>query len=325
MSQVLTQLQKRLCNILQDGLPISQKPFAAIAQSLDSDEDAVLHEIKALKETGIIRRIGASINYAAMGKVSTLVTAHIPEEKLGEIAEAVNAIENVSHNYHRRHYYNMWFTLQGDSVSEIEDTITELSGRFGVEFHSLPVKRYFKLDVRFDAEQMLPAETANVERITSTKVVELDTREKKILSKLQNGIEIIAEPFKFLRDEKLKMDEVLEIIQGLIDKGVIRRIAAVMEHRKLGFTANVLFVCKVDENKIEQAGNALARFGAVSHCYERKTFEGWPYNLFAMMHGRNMGDIQHIIDKFTKSQQIDSFELLPTITEFKKQPVRYRF
>jgi DNA-binding Lrp family transcriptional regulator len=63
----------------------------------------------------------------------------------------------------------------------------------------------------------------------------------------------------------------------------------------------------------------------VSHCYERKTVEDWPYNLFAMMHGKSMGEIQHVINKFTESEKIDSFELLPTAAELKKQPVKHRF
>ncbi|MCJ7729662.1 MAG: hypothetical protein MUO27_07280, partial [Sedimentisphaerales bacterium] len=62
-----------------------------------------------------------------------------------------------------------------------------------------------------------------------------------------------------------------------------------------------------------------------SHCYERRTFENWPYNLFAMLHSRSMGEIQRTIDKFTQTQKIDSFELLPTAAELKKQPVKYHF
>ena len=64
---------------------------------------------------------------------------------------------------------------------------------------------------------------------------------------------------------------------------------------------------------------------AVSHCCQRKTFEDWPYNLFAMMHGRSMADIDRAISEFVETEGIDSFQLLPTTAELKKRPVEYRF
>jgi DNA-binding Lrp family transcriptional regulator len=264
------------------------------------------------------------INHRALGMASTLVAAHIPEENLQEVAEAVNSLENVSHNYLREHYYNLWFTLQAESPKQIEVAVSNLSGRFGIDFYSLPIKRVFKLDVRFDVEGegRLPGD---IEQVPKSEVVKLNKTEKQILWELEDDLDVISEPFDFLCSEGLETEEVLRIIQGLIDKGVIRRIAAIVDHRKLGFVTNVLFCSEVPRNRIVEAGEALARFGAVSHCYERKTVEDWPYNLFAMMHGKSMGEIQHVINKFTESEKIDSFELLPTAAELKKQPVKHRF
>jgi DNA-binding Lrp family transcriptional regulator len=310
--------------VLQDGLPICPKPYDDLAKYLNNNEETILQEIRELKRAGVIRRICALINHRALGLTGTLVAAHIPEENLQEVAEAVNSLENVSHNYLREHYYNLWFTLQAESPKEIEVTVSNLSGRFGIDFYSLPIERVFKLDVRFDVEGegQLPGD---IERIPKSETVELNEAEKQILSKLEDDLDVISEPFAFLCSEGLEIEMVLRIIQGLIDKGVIRRIAAIVDHRKLGFVANILFCSKVPQNRIVEAGEALARFGAVSHCYERKTVEDWPYNLFAMMHGKSMGEIQHLINKFTESEKIDSFELLPTAAELKKQPVKHRF
>lgn len=320
----LTKLQKQLCNVLQGGLPICPKPYDDLAKYLNNNEKTVLQEIRELKRAGVIRRICAMINHRALGMTSTLVAAHIPEENLQEVAEAVNSLENVSHNYLREHYYNLWFTLQAESPKQIEVTISNLSGRFGIDFYSLPIERVFKLDVRFDAEGegQLPGD---IEQVPKSEVVKLNKTEKQILSKLEDDLDVISEPFDFLCSEGLEAEEVLRIIQRLIDKGVIRRIAAIVDHRKLGFVTNVLFCSEVPQNRIVEAGEALAHFGAVSHCYERKTVEDWPYNLFAMMHGKSMGEIQHVINKFTESEKIDSFELLPTAAELKKQPVKHRF
>jgi len=323
LSVRLTKFQKQLCNALQEGLPICSRPFDDLAKFLNTDERKVLQGIKELKKVGVIRRICALINYRALGKTSTLVAAHIPQENLQEVTEAVNFLRGVSHNYLRSHYYNLWFTLQAESAEQIGLTLSNLSGRLGINFYSLPVKRAFKLDVRFDTEGQLLSQ--DVEQPPKGEIVELDENQKRILSKLQDELDLTGEPFDFLCSEVLEKEEVLRVITELIDKGVIRRIAAVLDHRKLGFVANVLFACEVPRDKIVEAGKRLARFGIVSHCYERKTFGDWPYNLFAMMHGRSMGEIQHVINKFVEAEKIDSFELLPTAAELKKQPVKHQF
>jgi len=344
LSVRLSKLQKRLCNELQDGLPICARPFDDLAKYLGSDEETVLREIRELRKVGVIRRIGALINYRALGLISTLVAAHIAEGNLREVAEAVNSLAEVSHNYHRAHHFNLWFTLQGESHKQIERTLANLAERFDVDFHSLPVKRVFKLDVRFDAEsegQPVSDVQEAATEVKSEKVkgkIELNENEKLILARLHEDLELTSRPFvphqlgvsrssigAGLSGKELGEEEVLEVIKGLIDKGVIRRIAAVVDHRKLGFVANVLFCSEVAEDRVVEAGERLARFGIVSHCYERETFEGWPYNLFAMMHARSMGEIQHVINKFVEAEGIDSFELLPTAAELKKKPVKYRF
>ncbi len=321
----LTKLQKQLCNRLQDGLPICEKPFEELAKYINTDEDTILQETIRLKQLGVIRRISALINYRALGIIGTLVAAHVPQEDLQEIAEAVNSLENVSHNYQRKHYYNLWFTLQAPTAEQIKVTLSNLSGRFGIDFHSLPVERVFKLDVRFDAESEGELLSQELQSIPKQKIVEITAEQNLILSKLQTDLDITARPFDSLCSEDVAKEDVLRIIQELVDKGVIRRIAAVVDHRKLGFSANVLFVSEVPQNRIIRAGEELARFGIVSHCYQRKTFENWPYNLFAMMHSKSFGDIQRAIDKFVEAEKIDSFELLPTAAEFKKQSIKQRF
>ena len=320
----LTKFQKQLCNVLQKGLPIYSRPFAPIADVLNSDENTVLQQTSELKSAGIIRRISALIDYRVLGKASTLVAAHIPQENLLEVVEAVNSLKNVSHNYLREHYYNLWFTLQAQTNEQIGVVLSNLSAHFDIDFHNLPAKRIFKLDARFDAASQGQMLLQNTEEVPKSEAVKLNEKQVLILSKLQCGLDVVAKPFDFLHSKDLKAEDVIRIVTELIDKGVIRRIAAVVDHRKLGFVANVLFVCEVPQNKIVRAGKALARLPIVSHCYQRKTVKDWPCNLFAMMHNRSMEQIQQAINKFIEAEKIDSFQLLPTVAELKKQPVKYR-
>jgi len=344
----LTRFQKRLCNILQDGLPICRRPFADIAVFLHSNETEVLSQTAKLKAQGVIRRISAVINHRVLGRFSTLVAAHVAQEELDTVAEMINSMPGVSHNYLRKHFYNLWFTLQGRSERELELEIESLEACLGIEFHSLAAERVFKLDVRFDAESggkaLLPDIGEHVEnepvKLTENQKLPFDFAQggepvEPILQKLQEGIEIVEYPFDALCSEDIDRLTVFRTIETLLNKGVIRRIAAVVDHRKLGFTANLMFCCKVGpeqfgpeltaEGQITTAGEKLARLPIVSHCYQRKTFEGWPYNLFAMMHAGSMGQIQHTIEQFIEDCHLADYELLPTETEFKKEPVKYRF
>jgi len=323
LSLRLSGFQKRLCNLLQEGLPICTRPFAEIAKALDSDEADVLKQTAELKDVGVIRRISAVVNHRALGMKSTLVAAHVPQEIFGEVAGAVNSLQGVSHNYLRNHHYNLWFTLQAPTRAEIEVTLAQLSGRFDVEFYSLPVKRVFKLDVRFDAESEGQELLQGLSKTPKQELVHLNEEQKQILTRLQTDLQSSERPFEFLCGPKLSIQRVLLVISELVEKGVIRRIAAIVDYRKLGFLANVLFAAAIGRDDVVEAGQRLARFRAVSHCYERQTFEGWPYNLFAMMHGQDMGSIQSVIHKFAQAQNIQAFQLLPTVAELKKQPVTF--
>ncbi|MBN1975161.1 MAG: hypothetical protein JW787_16075 [Sedimentisphaerales bacterium] len=321
----LTELQIQLCNMLQNGIPICEKPFAIIADDLGAGSEQVLEEIRKLKEDGIIRRFRTIINHRTLGKTSTLVAAHVPEDKLQQVAESVNALAGVSHNYLRENFYNLWFTLQAQTEEEIENILSGLHERFRIDFYSLPVLRTFKLSVQFNV--------TNSEHISKNKItikpknekVSLNEEEKYILTNLQKEIEITEKPFSFLTIDKLKTENVLEIIQQLVGKGVIRRIAAVIDYHQLGFKANVLFACEIPSERIVEAGGKLAELEIVSHCYERKTFDGWPYNLFAMLHSQSMDEIKRKMNKFIKKEKINSYQFLPTISELKKEPVQHNF
>ncbi len=325
MTVSLTDFEKRLCNRLQRGLPLVSQPFAEIAADLASTEAEVLEQAQRLKASGVLRRICAVLNQRALGMASTLVTAHVPDEQVRPVTAAVNALPGVSHNYLRNHEFNLWFTLQAESPEQLQLSLVDLQGRFDITFHSLPVTRVFKLDVRFDAESDDDVLLRDVERVPETQPVALRDEQKQLLTGLRDGLAIVSRPFDAVRPAMMAEPEMFALLAELIEAGVIRRVAGVLNHHKLGFTANVMFAAHVDPAHIVDAGRRLAHSGAVSHCYERQVFEGWPYNLFAMMHGRTMAQIQHTIDRFTEAHPVRSFELLPTLAELKKQPVRHSF
>ena len=314
MTANLTDFDKELLNLLQAGLEPIGKPFALIAQQLTSNEATVLGAASRLSEAGYIKRISATIDHSRLGKTSALVTAHVAQELVEDVGSAVSGLEGVSHNYIRDHYFNLWFTLQGASLDEMNHTIDPIAKRYGIEFHILPAITTFKLDVRFDAKssgRSLLASRANPVLTETGEPVKLSPQQVATIRKLQQPLAIISEPF----------DDIWQIA-GLITSGVIKRIGAVVDYRKLGFAANAMFVCEVKESDIHRIGQALAKLENVSHCYQRPAFENWPYNLFAMLHGPDMQSLGETVSTFTKEHAIVSFALLQTIKELKKTPVR---
>lgn len=310
----LTDFDKRLCNTLQTGLPLTLRPYEKIAQILKSSETRVLEHTRKLIRYGVIRRLGVSINWRAIGKESTLVAAHIEQKDLRKVISAVNKLRGVSHNYLREHHFNLWFTLRAESQKEIEKVLKKLFKQFGVEFHSLPVKRAFKLDVRFDARSegrllMPESRGQKTEDGGQRKISEID---KRILENLEAGLKVVKRPFDFLGNDDFEVYDALVHIGEMMQDGVIRRLGAMVNHHKLGFTTNAMLVCKVDKAHVVKVGKRLAELPVVSHCYERRTFNGWPYNLFAMFHGRSLNEIRKIAGKFAREQHLSKWELLVT-------------
>jgi DNA-binding Lrp family transcriptional regulator len=138
-----------LLNEIQAQFPVEPHPYKVIGDRIGMDEDEVLHRIVKLKDEGIIRRIGASINSRQIGFVSTLLAAKVPQDKFDSFVTVVNACPGVTHNYQRRHSYNVWFTLIAESPEEKESIIQELAERTGVEIEEFPAEKIFKIRVDF--------------------------------------------------------------------------------------------------------------------------------------------------------------------------------
>jgi DNA-binding Lrp family transcriptional regulator len=307
----LTIFQKRLCNAIQTGLDICEYPFFRLAEKLGADQQSVIENLRTLQNQQYLKHIRALINYKAVGRKSTLVTAHVKKTQLKKVTEKINSLANVSHNYLRNHYYNLWFTLQGDSLQQLESKIAELSSNLGIHFHSLPALKTYKLDTRFDIagnsvfiNSPLP--------LPSEDKINLCEHHFTIIKKLQKPLPLVKKPFA---------DFDISQIRSLYDKNLIRRIAGILNYRKLGFTENILLAVRVDNSEIDKAGCKVAKIKQVSHCYHRRTFEDFDYNLFAMIHGETKQQVQSVIEKITALPQTISYQQLPTTAELKKKPV----
>ncbi len=131
-------------------------------------------------------------------------------------------------------------------------------------------------------------------------------------------------PFASLAAE-LAVDEaeVVARVRRLAEGGVMRRFGATLRHQRSGFAANVMLACRVAEERMEEAGEALAAFRQVSHCYQRELSDDFPYNLYAMVHGRDEAECRALVAEMVRAAGVLDHVLLFSREELKKTSMRY--
>lgn len=150
----LSSADREILNIIQTRYPVVSRPYAAIAKEVGLSEDEVMNRIEALKETGLVRRIGGIFDSQKMGFSSTLVALKVQKDKVDAVGEAVSAYAGVTHNYQRAHEFNVWFTLVTRSEDELQKTLNAIMDFDGVvKLRNLPAINLFKIGVNFDMSE----------------------------------------------------------------------------------------------------------------------------------------------------------------------------
>ena len=154
MSYEMDPLDRKLLNMVQEGLPIVSEPYALLGESLGISGETVLERLRRLKDKGVIRRFGPVFESRKLGYKGTLCAITVPEERLEEVAGVINAFPGVTHNYLREHRLNMWFTILAASRAELEDVLTQIRTRTGIEeIMELPAEKVYKIKVTFNAAE----------------------------------------------------------------------------------------------------------------------------------------------------------------------------
>ena len=318
-------MQDELLYQMQNAFPMTQRPFEEIANALNATEEEVISTVQKLKDEKIIRQTSAIFDTKRLGYKSSLVAFKVPEEKIDEAAQTINAHPGVSHNYLRNHDYNIWFTMAvaPDSRLGLEKTIEILKGQAGADDAIiLPTLKMFKISVKMDTT----GKRAKKEKVKKAahKEIELTPQHIAVIKELQKDITVTSEPYKEATEKLgLSYDEFFGIANALKESGVMRRFATILNHRKAGFGANAMSVWSVPEEKGEEIGRQMAEFSAVSHCYLRPSYPNWPYNLFAMVHAKTQEECDTLIEEMAKESGLTEYGKLYSTVEFKKQRLVY--
>jgi siroheme decarboxylase len=114
-------------------------------------------------------------------------------------------------------------------------------------------------------------------------------------------------------------------LRGMVDRKILRRVAAILYHRRAGFSANGMGVWRVPQDRVAEVGARMAAVRGISHCYQRPTYPDWPYSVFTMAHGRSKEECDAVLDSIAAEHDLHGPDraVLYSSTEYKKVRLHY--
>jgi len=323
----LAESDKELLNEIQWTFPLVTRPFDAIAKKFDTTPEIIKEKLNNLKEIGVLRQLSAIFDTRKLGYTSSLVAMEIEHDKLEHVASQINRHPGVSHNYERDHQFNLWFTLAVPPGADLNSELEKFNVLNGIKkVRMLPTLQLFKIGVKLDMVDDKKHEVAPTEEKKEIKNIKFEPTEddKDFIRELQKDMEIIDEPFvNAAKNLGITEDELFSKMKHYESMGVLRRFAAILRHRQVGFTANGMIVWKVPEDRITSVGETLGSFPQVSHCYERPTYDDWPYNVFSMIHCKTHDEAYEVAKIIQDQIDVNEYKILFSSREFKKTRVEY--
>ena len=325
----LDELDKRLLNLMQGSFPLARRPYLEVASQAEVPEEEVLRRVERLLRERIIRQVTPIFDTRVLGYKSMLVAAKVDEDNPHRAAQIINVHPGVSHNYLRNHEFNLWFTIavEPDSKLGLDGTLDVLQAETGAEsIRQLPTLRLFKIRMDLEMEQGTDALAKAAEAVDyrEPEPIPLSELDVAVIRTLQGDMPVVSEPYQPAADELgVPVERLLEQLESMQERRALRRVAAILFHRRAGYSANGMGVWRVPEERILELAPRMAAFRGISHCYQRPTYEDWPYSVFTMAHGRSKEECDAILDSIEEQTGIGERATLYSSTEFKKIRLLY--
>ena len=151
----------------------------------------------------------------------------------------------------------------------------------------------------------------------------LSNLDKEIIKKLQQ-LPLVKEPYKELAEElDISEEKLMEKLETLKEQGILKRLGAVLRHRKVGYNANGMVVWDIPREAVTKAAEVMVSYPMISHCYERERAEGWPYNVYTMIHCQSAEECRRIISDIIAEIGEYPYSILFSTKELKKTSVQY--
>lgn len=308
--QEVDQRDRELLNALQGEISVSSTPFAILGQVIEMSEKEVLKRAEKLQRAGILRRLSLVFNTRALGYATCLVAAKVEDEKLERAASVVNIHPGVFQNYQRNHEYNLWFSIAvpPDSRLGLDGTVASLARESEVTSTRLfPTLRLFTSDGALD---------------TAAEHEPLSDEEVEFIRLLQVEIPLQPRPFDFIaRKAGIPEGPFFDAVRQFVDRDQIRHIAASVQSRKNPFQTNAMSVWSIPEENIEEFSKLALTSPAFVRCYERPTYDDWPYNVFATVQTRSVDECEKAVADLAAETEIHEYRTLFPTREHKNSRV----
>ena len=315
-----------LLDRIQGNFPLAQRPFKIIGRDVELSEIETIKRLRTLKEKNIIRQISAIFDSASLGYQSRLLGMEVSPDKIEEAAKKICAHPGVTHCYERDCKINLWSTLTIPLQSSYEKHSQNLC-KLANSSKCLVLKsiKHIKIDARFplseDKKMLSNVSSWNPQKSKKQTFSEDD---KQAIRLLQRDIPLAAEVFKEIaKESNITSSDLIKMSKKFISTGVMRRFSAVLRHHRAGYTNNIMCALVVPEKRWDAVGSFIASLPQVSHCCIRQMHPDWKYTHYAMIHSKEEGGAEKIIDKITEHTGINDFIKLKTLREFKKVRAKY--
>ena len=328
----LDEVDAALIDGFQSGFPVEERPFRAVGEALGVSESEALARVERLRGRGVFRRFGAVLNPPVIGS-STLAAVSAPEDRFEEVADVVNGYRQVNHNYRRDHAWNMWFVVTAGSRETRDRILDEIEARTGCDVLVLPMLTDYYIDLEFPvvnddrfARESLAETAVNATRISEEATADLSALDRRLLLEIQGGFPLTLTPYADVADAiDASVDEVVDAVERLLASGCIKRVGCVVNHVVTGFDANCMVVWNVPDEELDARGEAVGRLPYVTLCYHRprRPEQGWEYNLFTMVHGRDPEAVDSVVDELAADHLPFEHERLYSTETLKQTGAQY--
>ena len=294
----LNALQREFINRFQGNFPLTERPYLRAAAMLGTDEATLISLVRQLLDDGYLSRFGPLFDVERLGGRFTLAALAVPEADYDRVAARVNALPEVAHNYRRDHALNMWFVLAAPGERQLRAAIAQIQVLTGLTLYDFPKLKEFHLGFSLRVGADGAVEQRRLDRPAYGARGRADDLDPAIVAATQQGLPLVPEPYAAVAGAVgCAPAKVLERLSAMLSQGAVRRIGAVPNHYRLGLRGNGMSVWDLDDDQAEALGERIGALDFVSHCYLRPRRPPlWPYNLFAMVHGRDRGEVESKVE-----------------------------
>ncbi|MGZ5265165.1 MAG: siroheme decarboxylase subunit beta [Caldimonas sp.] len=280
-----------LLNDWQHDFPIVDTPFATIGAACGVAAEPVIAAYRELLADGAISRIGGVWGAGAAG-AALLCAFAVPKERLEAVAALVSALPGVNHNYEREHRFNLWFVVTGRNATALDRSVDTLEAQTGCRALRLRMQRAYRIDLGFD----LRGATAGRCRESAQGARPIEPADEPLAALVEDGVPLLARPYETWGEALcLPGGWVRATLERWLREGTLRRFGVIVRHHEAGYRHNAMTVFDVADDIVDACGELLAGQRGVTLAYRRERADGWPYNLYCMVHGRDRPQVEAAI------------------------------